>query len=149
MFAAYKSGKCRLDTVPVTASPTPTPQLESTDSHQHNDTAGYKGSNYERRSSALSCQQVNQYTLGSRRDTWLCQRFQPVTDICSDSAVPERLKWEGVRGTRKKWNRDGVHGTRKVDKHCSTVKSKAVPLHAMEALGGERRYILDLGTRWG
>jgi hypothetical protein len=35
-------------------------------------------------------------------------------------------------------------------------KSKAVPLHAMETFGGERRYssysfllILDLGTRWG
>jgi hypothetical protein len=29
---------------------------------------------------------------------------------------------------------------------------KAVPLHAMEALGGEKVYlllILDLGTRWG
>jgi hypothetical protein len=29
---------------------------------------------------------------------------------------------------------------------------KAVPLHAMEALGGEEVYlllILDLGTRWG
>jgi hypothetical protein len=31
-------------------------------------------------------------------------------------------------------------------------KSKAVPLHAMEALGGEEielLLILDLGTRWG
>jgi hypothetical protein len=31
-------------------------------------------------------------------------------------------------------------------------KSKAVPLHAMEALGGEEVYLLlihDLGTRWG
>jgi hypothetical protein len=32
------------------------------------------------------------------------------------------------------------------------IKSKAVPLHAMEALGGEDvqlLLILDLGTRWG
>jgi hypothetical protein len=32
------------------------------------------------------------------------------------------------------------------------VKSKAVPLHAMEALGGEATkllIVLDLGTRWG
>jgi hypothetical protein len=32
------------------------------------------------------------------------------------------------------------------------IKSKAVPLHAMEALGGrgvQLVLILDLGTRWG
>jgi uncharacterized protein YpmS len=37
-------------------------------------------------------------------------------------------------------------------KYTFIIKSKAVPLHATEALGGEEVQLLlthDLGTRWG